>query len=286
MSTLLDPAIADAWGRWLEGEPEPTDDGVLAGGLRLATSPDDDFAERLVDDEQLDRLLRRSLAPPAASEAFVAGVLAAIDLTPLEADAPDSADRGPDLGGLEQTGGLEPPVIRIQTPAARVRPRPAWSEGGLLAATVAGLGLLAAGIALAVIQPWNRWARPPQQPAPAVRRPEPKPEPALVIEPAPEPAPKPASPRPSYPPPDYPPPDYPRSSSLGPDPEASVPEKPAQRPAGGAAIGGTTPGTGSSVSISQQVINGQFQGTITIDGKTQTFDSRAAFEKATRDLGR
>jgi hypothetical protein len=282
MSSPFDAAIAAAWGRWLEGEPEPTDEGVLAGGLRLATGPDDDFTERLVDDEQLDRLLRRSLAPPAASEAFVAGVLAAIDLPPLEAFAPDSADPDPDLGGLEQTGGLEPPVIRIRTPSARVRPRPAWSDGGLLAATIAGLGLVAAVIALAVIQPWNRWARPPQQPAPVVRRPEPKPEPAPVIEPAPEPA----SPRPSYPPPDYPPPDYPRSSSLGPDPEASVPEKPAKRPADAAATSGTMPGTGSSVSISQQVINGRFQGTITIDGKTQTFDSRAAFEKAKRDLGR
>ena len=43
-------------------------------------------------------------------------------------------------------------------------------------------------------------------------------------------------------------------------------------------------GGGTSISISEQVINGRFRGTITIDGKTQVFESREAFEKAKRNL--
>ncbi len=272
MSSLLDAEIADAWGRWLEGEPGPTDEGVLAGGLRMATGTDD-IAQLLAADESLDRLLRRSLAPPVASEAFVAGVLAAIDLPPL--DAPSDVPQ-------------EPPLIRLRSPAARIRPRPMVGDGGLLAATIAGLGLAAAVIALAVIQPWNWRAPPRQRPAPAARRPEPKPEPAPGIDLPPEPAAKPVPappPEPAYPQPSYPQPDYPRPGSSRPDPDAASSGKAVEWTFGNATSGGTQPG-GSSISISEQLINGRFRGTITIDGRTETFDSREAFEEAKRKLGR
>jgi len=278
MSSLLDTEIADAWGRRLEGLADgmtATAEEPLAAALRLDSDPDQDFARLLVADESLDRLLRRSLAPPAASEAFVAGVLAAIDLPPL--DAPSDVPS-------------EPPLIRLRTPPARIRPRPILSDGGLLAATIAGLGLAAAVIALAVLEPWNWQA--PRPPAPAVRQPEPKPKQAPALKrpadppakPTPEPPPEPANQQPSYPQPDYP-----RPGSSRPDPDAASSGKAVEWTFGSATSGGSTSGGmrpgGASVSISQQMINGRFQGTITIDGKTQTFDSREAFEEAKRKLG-
>ena len=286
MSSLLDTEIADAWGRRLEGLADgatATAEEPLAAALRLDSDPDQDFARLLVADESLDRLLRRSLAPPAASEAFVAGVLAAIDLPPLDppSDVPSDVPS-------------EPPLIRLRTPPARIRPRPILSDGGLLAATIAGLGLAAAVIALAVLEPWNWQA--PRPPAPAARQPEPKPEPGPAIQlppeppakPTPEPAPEPP-PEPTPPQPSYPQPDYPRPGSSRPDPDAATSGKAVEWTFGGGTSSGTMSGGtqlgGANVSISQQMINGRFQGTITIDGKTQTFDSREAFEEAKRKLG-
>jgi len=49
MSSPFDAAIAAAWGRWLEGEPEPTDEGVLAGGLRLPGDTLHSFAHQVAD---------------------------------------------------------------------------------------------------------------------------------------------------------------------------------------------------------------------------------------------
>jgi hypothetical protein len=372
MSDPLDAAVADAWGRRLEGEADAAGEAVLAEALQAGGPAADELAPLLLADERLDRLLRRSLAPPAAAEEFVAGVLAAIDL----------------------------PLVVVRTHAPRPRPT-AGISGGLVAATIAGLGLVAAVIALAVIQPWSWRAAPARPPVPNVadRQPEPEPQPRPPAMPAPAPAPTPPphsvveiepsgpSPQPG-PGPAVRPAVWKRGGpsagvlplgvhelssgtataeaapgltlvlegpteievAAGPrvelrrgrleaeagletaaeivTPAAAIADlagrigldvarsgettttmrsgtasftnlssgsrtvlREGQRATAAAGEGGAAESRGaaaggSSISISEQLINGRFRGTITIDGRTETFESRESFEEAKRKLGR
>lgn len=191
MSDLPDAMLADAWGRRLEGEPDPTGTRALSEALHsTAPGSGDGLASRLVADEQIDRLLRGWLAPPAAAEQFIAGVIAAIDPPGIDVPAAEATPNTPPLlpsngrsSGTE--GGIELPAITVGRRPPRLTSRPIQSDRGAAAAMVTGLGLAAAGVVIAIIQPWTWRAVPERQPAPRLAKQSPGPTPQ-PLEPASE----------------------------------------------------------------------------------------------------
>lgn len=77
----------------------------------------------------------------------------------------------------------------------------------------------------------------------------------------------------------------PKPSVLEPrdDNAAAAPAAPAPQPAARGSSERTAGPRG--VVIAEQTVNGRFRGTITVDGETREFDTRAAFEAAKRELG-
>ena len=265
MNDFAERLVADAWCRRLEGHLLGESDCIL---LADACDHDSGLPGRLLDDEGIDRLLRRLASPddPAVVERFVEEVLARLDATGADGESFNDSPLPEDRATPSQSPAPREPSRLTKTPSiARRR----FGFGRVWPALIAGLAVV---VAMGILMVTWRLAT---HTRPAQVRPR-----AEQLQPTPSRK-DPRATSPGY----VPTPDRDvRPTRPSPQPTPTAPSPQSSRPAAKGSNNSTN--RPQSVVISEQTINGRFQGMITVDGETREFDTRDAFEAAKRELGR